>query len=391
VPSRTLSRAAARRLALRAQGFTDAAPSGTIDRRLVRRVLARIVTLQIDSVNVLVRSHYLPLFSRLGPYRRDLLDEIAYGPRRELFEYWGHEASLLPLALFPLMRWRMARAERLEGIWGGLAKWTRDKREFIETVFAEVERRGPIGAGELEKRGRPSSWWGWTEAKSALEYLFWAGRLTTAYRRNFERVYDLTERVLPRAILSLPVPDDASAQRELLRIAMRALGVATARDLRDYFRLPAPDAKLRILELVEAGDLVPTSVEGWKTQAYTAPEPSLSRSTARAALLSPFDSLVWERDRTQRLFDFHYRIEIYTPAHKRVHGYYVLPFLLGDELVARVDLKADRAARRLLLQGLHLEGGARRTEVLRALQPELKRMASWLDLEGVSNSGRLGG
>jgi len=357
----------------------------------VRRVLARIVTLQIDSVNVLVRSHYLPLFSRLGPYRRDLLDEIAYGPRRELFEYWGHEASLLPLALFPLMRWRMARAERLEGIWGGLAKWTRDKREFIETVFAEVERRGPIGAGELEKRGRPSSWWGWTEAKSALEYLFWAGRLTTAYRRNFERVYDLTERVLPRAILSLPVPDDASAQRELLRIAMRALGVATARDLRDYFRLPAPDAKLRILELVEAGDLVPTSVEGWKTQAYTAPEPSLSRSTARAALLSPFDSLVWERDRTQRLFDFHYRIEIYTPAHKRVHGYYVLPFLLGDELVARVDLKADRAARRLLLQGLHLEGGARRTEVLRALQPELKRMASWLDLEGVSNSGRLGG
>jgi uncharacterized protein len=380
----SLSKREARRIALRAQGFRDAWPAGAVDRRHLRRVLGRIALVQIDSVNVLVRSHYLPLFSRAGPYRRALIDEAAYARRRELFEYWGHEASLLPLGLFGLMRWRMARAERLDGVYGGLARFVREKRSFVEAVYREVERRGPLGAGELEKRNRAGSWWGWTETKAALEYLFWVGRVTTAFRRSFERVYDLTERVIPADVRAAPAPAEAEAQRALLAIAMRALGVATEGDLRDYFRLPAADAKVRIAEMLEARELTRARVEGWKPQAFVAPGTTAARSAPRAALLSPFDSLVWQRDRTHRLFDFHYRLEIYTPAHKRVHGYYVLPFLLGDELVARVDLKADRAAGVLQVRGLHVEAHAARDAVIAALEPELERMGAWLELEAVA-------
>jgi uncharacterized protein YcaQ len=385
-----LSNAEARRLALRAQGFGDARPAGQVDRRHLRRMFARIALVQIDSVNVLVRSHYLPLFSRAGAYRRELLDEAAYGRRRELFEYWGHEASFVPIALLPLMRWRMARAERLEGVYGGLATWVRENRAFVETVYAEVKRRGPVGAGELEKRNRAgSSWWGWTGTKHALEYLFWAGRLTTAFRRAFERVYDLTERVLPSDSLSQHV-EEREAQRALIAIAVRAHGVATERDLRDYFRLPATDAKARIAEMVESGALLPVAVEGWKPIAFIAPETVVPRKAGATALLSPFDSLVWERDRTQRLFGFHYRLEIYTPAHKRVHGYYVLPFLLGDRLVARVDLKADRPAGALAVRGLHIEPGVCEADVVAALGPELDRMGTWLELDRVAWPERRG-
>jgi len=360
-----------------------------VTRRHLRRMFDRVALVQIDSVNVLVRSHYLPLFSRAGPYRAALLDAAARGRQRDLFEYWGHEASLVPIETFPLLRWRMERAERLEGIFAGLARWVREKRAFVETVFREVERRGPTGAGDLEKRDRPTtSWWGWTDTKAALEYLFWTGRVTTAYRRGFERLYDLTERVIPQDILAAPRLDEAHAQRALVRLAIAAHGVATERDLRDYFRLPATDAKLRVAELVELGELAPVSIEGWKQVAYLGAGTVVPRKIARAALLSPFDSLVWERDRTQRLFGFHYRLEIYTPAHKRIHGYYVLPFLLGDTLVARVDLKADRAARTLRVQGLHVEPGRRKADVAAALRPELERMREWLELERLAGFPR---
>ncbi|MBV9645907.1 MAG: YcaQ family DNA glycosylase [Candidatus Eremiobacteraeota bacterium] len=377
----SLSKAEARRLAVRAQGLGANGLPTRVERRTLRSVFARIGVVQIDSVNVLVRSQYLPLFSRVGPYRRKLLDELAYGPRRALFEYWGHEASLIPLELFPLFRWRMARAERFEGTWSGLARWARNKRDFIESIYRQIEQRGPTGAGELEKRNRPGSWWGWTDAKAALEYLFWAGRVSTAYRRSFERVYDTTERVIPAAILQLPHLQEAEAHRQLLRLSLKAMGFGTERQLRDYFRLPTPDAKRRIAELVEAEEFLPVTVDGIQAIGYVLRGTPVPRRSGGAALLSPFDSLVWERDRTEHLFDFHYRIEIYTPAHKRVHGYYVLPFLLGDRLVARVDLRADREHSALELKALHLEPRVRRADVLEALYPQLERMREWLGLE----------
>jgi hypothetical protein len=343
-------------------------------------------------VNVLVRSHYLPLFSRLGPYAMELLDRAAYGgARRTLFEYWGHEASLLPVALQPLLRWRMERAKRGEGMWRHVAQLGRERRPFIAKVLAEIRDRGPLGASELTEGGRGSgAWWGWSEGKAALEWLFWAGEITTTTRRNFARVYDLTERVLPAAILSIPTPTVAAAHRALLRIAARALGVATERDLRDYFRLPAADATPRIAELVESGELVPVTVEGWTSRAYLDVGAKLPRHVDARALLSPFDSLVWNRQRTERLFGFRYRIGIYTPEHLRTHGYYVLPFVLGDRLVARVDLKADRASGALRVVAAHAEPGVDSPTVAAALASELGTMAAWLGLARVAFVARGG-
>ncbi|MGP6157919.1 MAG: winged helix-turn-helix domain-containing protein [Vulcanimicrobiaceae bacterium] len=389
-----LSAAQARRIALGAQGFTLRRPSGRIDARHVRGVFALLGVIQIDSVNVLVRSQYLPLFSRLGPYNRELLDAAAYGPRRRtLFEYWAHEASLVELAHFPLLRWRMERARKLEGTWGSVARFARERPDYVEAVRVEIEARGPLGAGDLERPGaRGSAWWGWSEGKLALEYLFWAGMVTTAQRRNFERLYDLTERVIPSTLYRAPVVDEAEAQRGLLSLAARALGIATERDLRDYFRLGPAEARGRIAELVEAGALRAVSVEGWKQPAYVPPNIVIPRKVAARALLSPFDSLVWDRARTERVFDFAFRLEIYTPQHKRVHGYYVLPFLLGERLVARVDLKADRARGRLLAHAVHLEPGVARAETLAELRDELRAMAGWLELDGVESPVRgLGG
>jgi uncharacterized protein YcaQ len=381
----TLSLSEARRIALAAQGLDRAPPAKEAGARAVAAVVERLGAVQIDSVNVLVRSQYLPLFARLGPYRRELLDGLAYGGRRRtLFEYWGHEASLLPLDSYPLFRWRMERAARGEGIYRSLARLAREKPALIRSVEREVRERGPLAAGELSGKPRSSGgWWGWSEHKRALEYLFWSGRLATASRRNFERLYDVAERVIPERVRSLPPLEPAAQQRGLVARAAAALGVATARDLALYFRLPLADARARIAELLEDGTLRELSVESWKEAAFLARGARLPAAAEAAALLSPFDSLVWDRARLERLFGFHYRISLYTPRHLRVHGYYVLPFLLGERLVARVDLKADRAARALLLRGLHLEPGVRRSEILPPLQRKLAQMAEWLDLDRV--------
>lgn len=373
----------ARRIALAAQGFADRRPTATVTPKHLAKVFDRVGLVQIDSVNVLARSHYLPFFARLGPYRQDMLDKQAY-KRRRYFEYWGHEASFIPVELQPAMRWRMERARAGEGIYSGLARFGAERRDLIDAVLREVRERGPIGAGDLENgtRTRPG-WWEWGEGKAALEWLFWAGLVTTATRRNFERVYDLTERVLPADIVSAPTPHETEAQRKLLRVAARSLGVATERDLRDYFRLPVAGTAERIAELVEAGELVPVEVKNWKQAAYLDPAARRPRKITARALLSPFDSLVWERDRAERLFGFRYRIEIYTPAEKRVHGYYVLPFLSGEDMVGRVCLKADRAGGVLRVNTAHSEDGVAPEAIAIPLADELALMARWLGLGGV--------
>lgn len=390
---RPLPLATARRIALAAQGFTDPRPAGRPDRRHLRRVLGRVGLLQLDSVNVVVRSHYLPAFSRLGGYPRALLDRAAY-PDGELFEYWGHEASLLPVALHPLLRWRMERYADLWSAGRRLTDLRRRRPGYIEDVLAEIAERGPLGAGQLADIGsRGGPWWGWHDGKIATEYLFAAGVLSTAFRRRFERVYDLTERVLPPAVLGMPTPAIEDAQRDLVRIAARALGIATETDLRDYFRLRPAPARARVAELVATGELLPAAVEGWRAPAYLHPKTAVPRRVHARALLSPFDSLVWDRNRTERLFAFRFRLEIYTPAANRVHGYYVLPFLLGDRLVARVDVKADRAAGALRVPAAWAEPAADVDAVAGPLAAELGELARWLGLECVTGptTGSLAG
>ncbi|MER9596925.1 MULTISPECIES: winged helix-turn-helix domain-containing protein [unclassified Mesorhizobium] len=386
-----ISLAMARRIALAAQGFNDPRPTGTPDRRHLARVLARTGLLQIDSVSAVVRAHYMPLYSRLGRYKLALLDDAAVTRKRLVFEYWAHEASFLPVETYPLMRWRMQRAERGDEMYLGLAKWGRERVAYIEDIYRAVVDRGPVAASALEGQKGSGGWWGWSDAKHAFEWLFWAGRITTASRRGFERLYDLPERVLPPAILALPVPSAEDAHRELLRISARAHGVATAGDLRDYFRLSPADIKGRIEELVEAGELLPVRVEGWDKTAYLHKDARFPRKIEARALLAPFDPVVFERSRTERLFDFRYRIEIYTPAEKRQYGYYVLPFLLGDRIVARVDLKADRPAGVLRVHAAYAEPGAP-AETAAQLFEELKLMQGWLGLERieVTAAGDLG-
>jgi uncharacterized protein YcaQ len=379
-----VSAAEARRLALAAQGFADGRPERPPDGWALRRVLGQVGLLQIDSVNVLSRAHYLPLFSRLGPYPVELLDGAAHRAPRRLFEYWGHEASLLPVLAQPLLRWRMDRAAH--DAWGGMRRIQRDRPELVAQVLDEVRARGPVAASEVLEHERPERtgpWWDWSDVKRAFEWLFWSGQITSARRRGFVRLYDLPERVLPPAVIATPTPSVEDAQRELVRIAARACGVAAERDLRDYFRLPAADASARVAELVEAGELRPVAVEGWRTPAYLDAAARLPRAVSARALVGPFDSLIWERSRVERLFGFRYRIEIYVPAPQRVHGYYVLPFLLGDRLVARVDLKADRAEGVLRVQAAHAEEDAPR-ETARELAGELASMAAWLGLGGVA-------
>jgi uncharacterized protein YcaQ len=383
-PIERLSAAQARRMALAAQGFGDPPGGREPDGWALRRVLDRVGLIQIDSVNVLSRAHYLPLFSRLGPYDTELLDRAAHRAPRKLFEYWGHEASLLPVATQPLLRWRMERAG--DDAWGGMRRIQRERPELVERVLADVRDRGPIAASEVAEEERPARtgpWWDWSDVKRAFEWLFWSGQITSARRRGFERLYDLPERVLPREVVETPTPSLEDAQRELVRIASRAMGVAAEKDLRDYFRLPVAEARERVAELVEAGELWPVEVEGWTMPGYVHPEARLPRSLHARALVGPFDSLVWERPRVERVFGFRYRIEIYVPKPKRVHGYYVLPFLLGDRLVARVDLKADRAAGVLRVQAAHAEEHAP-PETAAELAAQLERMAGWLGLGGVA-------
>jgi len=368
----------ARRIALAAQGFADPAPRGAVDRRALRRVLARVGLIQIDSVNVLVRSQYLPLFSRCGPYDPALLERAAYGRGRTLFEYWGHEASLLPVELHPYLRWRMERAKRGLGTWRHVAQLIGEEPQVLKRLRAAVAQRGPMAASDFDGARGKGSWWGWSEVKVGLEALFWCGEITTAYRKGFERVYDLPERVLPRAILELPAPSEEDAQRELVRIAARATGIASERDLRDYFRLDVAGARARVAELVDAGELQRVTVRGLRGERYLARDARLPRRVDASALLSPFDSLIWARARTSELFEFDFRLEIYTPQHKRIHGYYVLPFLLGDRLVARVDLKHDRQAGVLRAHAIHVEPRAKRAEIMPPLREQLERMAGWL-------------
>nr|WP_189657721.1 crosslink repair DNA glycosylase YcaQ family protein [Pseudomonas sp. RW3S2] len=379
----SLSLKQARRLALSAQGFgKPQAPTPAA----LKRMLQRLGVVQIDSVNALVRSHYLPLFSRLGDYPAELLDQLAWGRgrQRQLFEYWGHEASLLPLSLYPLMRWRMARAQQGEGIYRQLAQFGRERQDVIARVLAAVRDQGALGAGSLSTRQeRAGPWWDWSEEKHALEWLFAAGQVTVAGRRGFERLYDLPERVLPAAILDQPELRDSEARQGLLLQAATALGVATEQDLRDYFRLSPAQARAALGELLADGRLQQCTVQGWKQPAYCAGTPRIPRRVEASALLSPFDSLVWERARTERLFDFRYRLEIYTPAHKRVYGYYVLPFLHDGRIAARLDLRAERARGELAVHAVHEEVQGLDEEGFQALARSLERLAGWLGLKRV--------
>jgi uncharacterized protein YcaQ len=355
----------------------------------LRRTIDRLSLHQMDSVNVLARAHYLPAFSRLGPYDRSLLDRAAWGPMRQrrLFEYWAHEASLLPLELYPLLRWRMARADRGEVGWTSMRVFASERRAEAEALLDRIRAEGPLAASDFESGKSRSGWWAWGDTKRALEWLFWAGHLTTRTRRgSFERVYDLTERVIPSSILALPAPAEADAHRLLVGRAARALGVATASDLRDYFRVKPDAARAAIAELVEEGLLLPVHVAGWSQAAFLHRQARLPRRIAGQALLAPFDPLIWERSRTERLFGFHYRLEIYTPADRRVHGYYVLPFLLDDRIVGRVDLKADRGGARLLVQRKSFEPDAP-ADAGERLDAELALMAQWLGLQTVEHHG----
>jgi uncharacterized protein YcaQ len=377
-----ISASNARAIALTAQGFATPR-SAKVDQRTLRSLVERLGVVQIDSVNVLVRSHYLPAFSRLGAYDREKLDQLCHQSPRSVFEYWGHEASLLPVAMHPLFRWRMAMAKHTA--WAHLRRIARTKPKLVRDVLAAIVERGPIGASEVEL-GKPArkGWWEWSDAKSAIEYLFWSGQVTTARRRGFERLYDLPERVLPADVIATPTPSPEDAHRALIEIGARAMGVATEADLRDYYRLKPAMSRVAIATLVEGGVLSQVQVEGWDKPAYLhrdARARPIDRE--RSALLSPFDSLVWARERTERMFGMRFRLEIYVPPPKRVHGYYVLPFLLGDRLVARVDLKADRAAGALRVQAAHPEPGIAKPRVAAALSEELSRMAAWLGLERV--------
>jgi uncharacterized protein YcaQ len=378
--ARTLSASQARRIALAAQGLAAPKPQDPVGPAAFRKLARRLGAIQIDSVNVFVRTHYMPTFSRLGAYPMAVLEKEAWGRRPSLFEYWGHVASFMPVEWQPLFRWRM-EAGRQNRRSGELSRFATERRAYIDEVLAEITRRGPVTGGDFAPEGpRKSGWWEWSEGKIALEWLFRAGLITTKTRRGFERVYDLTERVIPPAIMAVPTPSKADAERELVLISARAMGVSTVADLADYFRLLQRDAKARADELTEAGQLERVAVEGWRGDAYLAVGAKLPRRATGAALLSPFDNLVWRRERTERMFEARYRIGLYTPAAQRDDGYYVLLFLLGERIAARVDLKADRKVGQLLVQAAHLEPGADEAETAAALAAELRTAAAWQGL-----------
>ncbi|MDQ3781823.1 MAG: winged helix DNA-binding domain-containing protein [Actinomycetota bacterium] len=374
----------ARRFALAAQGFGTGRPTGRVDVRHFRRLFHHVGLVQLDSVNVLARAHYLPAFSRLGPYDRDAFDRytVASG---EIFEGWSHVASLLPVETYPLYR----HAMEAEPNWRALVQLETEHPGYVEAVYREVVTHGPLTISDLADPGaRTGPWGGYAPGKLALEWLFFKGRLASYRDRNFAKVYDLAERVIPGELLNGQVVPAEEAHRRLLLLAARHHGIGTASDLADYYRIKVSTAKVVLDRLVVSGELEGIEVTGWKHPVYVHPEVTPLRQPQGTALLSPFDPVVWYRDRTERLFDFFYRIEIYVPEPKRVYGYYVLPFLLDGALVARVDLKADRQGSRLLVRGAFAEPDVDRVNVARALRTELETMAGWLGLTEVAVADR---
>lgn len=376
----SLSIKEARALALAAQGFDSPRTKTKSTTADAVALIKKLGVIQIDSVNVLVRSQELPLFSRLGDHDRIAIPKAT--SQGKIFEYWGHEAAHLPVELHPMFRFKMqaARSGKLKH-WG-LTSFYAENKAFVKRILKYVEVNGSVTARELSTRTtKKSSWWDWDEAKTALEYLFLTGELMSCGRgSDFARVYDIPERVLPKKVLNTPTPTEDDARKQLLVRAMRAQGVATLRDLADYYRQKPAVVKPLVSELVEQGVLREVSVDGWQDKAYVHRNAQLPKRLFATALLSPFDSLVWCRPRNERLFNFHYRIEIYTPQAKRKFGYYVLPFMVSGEMVGRVDLKADRANSKLLVQSVHTERGVKRAAINEQLAVELQLMASWLGL-----------
>ncbi|WP_395725737.1 winged helix-turn-helix domain-containing protein [Nakamurella sp.] len=379
----------ARRIAISAQQLASPQPDEArpVNRGHLRRLVDTIGLLQIDSVNVLARAHLLPLFSRLGPYPTGLLEGAAWPIQnrdRLLVESWAHMASLIPVEREPLLRWRQ-REREVDGPWGMLKRLQAEHPGFLDVVLDAIRDLGPSSAGDIERAleapGRDvAGWWEWSITKIACEHLFMVGAIGVTRRRGFERVFDLTERVLPAGVAAAATPAEPDAKRELVALAARAHGIGTVADLADYYRMGIADTRRALADLVEDGRVRPVEVRGWDQPAFLHREARLPRAVDGAALLSPFDPLVWRRERTERLFGMHYRIEIYTPAAKRVYGYYVLPLLVGDSLAGRFDLKADRAAGRLLVQASWSEPGADLAPMLEVAATELRRMARWLDL-----------
>jgi uncharacterized protein YcaQ len=381
---RSIPLEAARRIALGAQGFGLDPPRGRIDIRHFRRVMRQIGLVQLDSVNVCVRTHYMPFYARLGPYDRDSLDRWL-NTSGEHFEYWSHEAAVLPVDRHPLWRWKMESMTP----WRRAAALMEEHPEVLPRVLEQVRERGPLTVTDLDAPNhRNEPWWGYGPGKVALELLFADGEVGALRTGNFVRLYDLPERMIPPEILSADTPSRHEAHRILLREAVRHLGVGTRHDIADYFRLNIREATPIIEDLARAGEIDEVSVPGWKGPVYVDPDATRPRSIRARTLLSPFDPVVWYRDRAERLFDFRYRIEIYVPERKRIHGYYVLPFLLDGELVARTDLKADRRESRLLVRSAFVEDGADPGRVARALAGELRRFAGWLRLEDIDVDSR---
>jgi hypothetical protein len=388
-----LSKAEARRLSLASLGFAEPQPSKPGIAH-VRKLAKRLNAFQIDSVNVLVRAHYVPAFSRLGSYPTRALDDLVHG-KREMFEYFAHAACFVPTELYPLCRWRMD----IHVNWGGAGPQV---KRYVERVYEHVAEHGPVAASALPQAGTSSgNWWGWSDGKRAIETLWRMGRVSIAGRRNFERLYDITERVIPAEILKRPAVPAEEAKKQLLVLGARAMGVGTAQDIAKYFsvenwwereavngkRAPAQTKRL-VSELVEDGRLEPVHVEGSKQPMYVVPGAKVPKDIHARALVSPFDPLMWERKWTKSLFDFDYTIEIYVPEPKRVYGYYVLPFLLGDAFAARVDLKADRKTRTLLVPGAFLERGVNAKTVVAELADELRALARWLELDRIEVGGK---
>lgn len=386
----SLSVAQARRIALAAQGFLDR-PHAAPTMRTLQRTLERTGVLQVDSVNVLQRAHYMPLYSRMGPYDVELLRRAAERRPRRIVEYWAHVQAFMPVELWPVMQHRMDDYRAKRGKWGFVAENDVLEKSLLDEIAergASTARDAASWVGDGLPREKENWGWNWSETRRMLDYLYTSGQVAIAGRNSqFEIRYDLPERVIPPAVLARPVPTREEAARELVVRAARSHGVATVQDLRDYYRMPVADTAAAVAELVEEGELVPVAVDGWRRAAYLHRDARVPRRVDARALLSPFDPVVWERARTEALFDFRYRIEIYVPADKRVHGYYVLPFLLGDRIVARVDLKANRqfeaGAGRLVVKAAYAEPGAP-PDTAEQLHAELLRLAGWLGLGSIS-------